>query len=401
MTPGSGSTGWASSSVQACQRHRSARPPSRRTPASADDGGPAGWRRSSAPRGKCCRTPWPGPATRSGSWWPAAAAPIRWPSPPWPPTLPAAATWTGSRCPWAPWWWTTSCSPAPRRWPRAPPRPCGTRPRPVEVRTVEVAATGMGPEAAARDARHAALEAAASGAGCRRHPAGPHPRRPGRAGAAGPGPRLGHAVPGRNAARPRDAAPARSWACAARTPWRSAALRNWTPGTIPATPIPPSPARGPAWRCCRCWRKSSAPESPNPWPAPPPSCSSTPTIWKTWPNDTFDRPRASSRRAGHQPSRGRPERTGPGHEVPGDRQGRRRRRRSTAQLPAAAGRGSAAAAAGIGRARWSCPAGSASTGFRWRSCRPRSAAGPRGAGVPREGARCGKLVFRPQQPPRK
>jgi len=32
---------------------------------------------------------------------------------------------------------------------------------PVQLRTVEVAATGMGPEAAARDARHAALEAAA------------------------------------------------------------------------------------------------------------------------------------------------------------------------------------------------------------------------------------------------
>ena len=36
---------------------------------------------------------------------------------------------------------------------------------PVEVRTVDVAPTGMGPEAAARDARHAALEAAADGTG--------------------------------------------------------------------------------------------------------------------------------------------------------------------------------------------------------------------------------------------
>jgi tRNA(Ile)-lysidine synthase len=36
---------------------------------------------------------------------------------------------------------------------------------PVQIRTVEVAATGMGPEAAARDARHAALEAAADEAG--------------------------------------------------------------------------------------------------------------------------------------------------------------------------------------------------------------------------------------------
>ncbi len=35
---------------------------------------------------------------------------------------------------------------------------------PVEIRTVEVAATGMGPEAAARDARHTALEAAAEAA---------------------------------------------------------------------------------------------------------------------------------------------------------------------------------------------------------------------------------------------
>jgi tRNA(Ile)-lysidine synthase len=36
---------------------------------------------------------------------------------------------------------------------------------PVDIRKVEVAATGMGPEAAARDARHAALEAAADAAG--------------------------------------------------------------------------------------------------------------------------------------------------------------------------------------------------------------------------------------------
>ncbi|MEV7606951.1 tRNA lysidine(34) synthetase TilS [Paenarthrobacter sp. NPDC089322] len=37
---------------------------------------------------------------------------------------------------------------------------------PVEVRTVEVSSTGFGPEAAARDARHAALEAAADAHGC-------------------------------------------------------------------------------------------------------------------------------------------------------------------------------------------------------------------------------------------
>jgi len=36
---------------------------------------------------------------------------------------------------------------------------------PVQVRTVDVAPTGMGPEAAARDARHAALEACADGTG--------------------------------------------------------------------------------------------------------------------------------------------------------------------------------------------------------------------------------------------
>jgi len=36
---------------------------------------------------------------------------------------------------------------------------------PVEIRTVTVAGTGMGPEAAARDARHEALEAAAAGQG--------------------------------------------------------------------------------------------------------------------------------------------------------------------------------------------------------------------------------------------
>lgn len=37
---------------------------------------------------------------------------------------------------------------------------------PVEVRTVEVASTGFGPEAAARDARHTALESAAEDLGC-------------------------------------------------------------------------------------------------------------------------------------------------------------------------------------------------------------------------------------------
>lgn len=37
---------------------------------------------------------------------------------------------------------------------------------PVQVRTVEVASTGFGPEAAARDARHAALDAAAEDLGC-------------------------------------------------------------------------------------------------------------------------------------------------------------------------------------------------------------------------------------------
>jgi len=37
---------------------------------------------------------------------------------------------------------------------------------PVQLRSVEVAATGFGPEAAARDARHAALEAAAEDLGC-------------------------------------------------------------------------------------------------------------------------------------------------------------------------------------------------------------------------------------------
>ena len=75
------------------------------------------------------------------------------------PTSPAAATWTATRCPWAPWWSTTSCSPAPP--PSRPPRRGRSRDlglSPVEVRPVDVASTGIGPEAAARDARHAALE---------------------------------------------------------------------------------------------------------------------------------------------------------------------------------------------------------------------------------------------------
>ena len=94
---------------------------------------------------------------------------------------------------------------------RSPPRPPGCLRAlgldPVDVVRVEVDDTGDGLEAAARDARYAALEAAADRHGARRRAARPHPRRPGRAGAARPRPRVGRPLPGRDAGRPRPLPP--------------------------------------------------------------------------------------------------------------------------------------------------------------------------------------------------
>ena len=138
-------------------------PPSGRHARSAVDAGPAGWRPSSAPRGRCSRTPSPRPATRSGWWWPAAAGPDSL-------ALAAIASYFARRGhvdghavsvgaavidhQLQPGSADVAAKTA------AVLRELGLSP--VEVRTVDVATTGAGPEAAARDARHAALESVAA-----------------------------------------------------------------------------------------------------------------------------------------------------------------------------------------------------------------------------------------------
>ena len=306
-TPRSGSTGWGSSSVQDVSGRRSRlRGPHRAESRSkADDGGPAGWRRSLAPRGKCCRTPWPRQATRHRCWWPAAAGPIRWRWLPWLPTSPAVATLTGIRWPWVRWWWTTSCSRDPRTWPPAPPR----RSRSWVSPRWRCARWTLPPPGWDR----------------KRRPGTPGTRRwtrPRRNGAPMPI-LLGHTLDDqaeqvllglargsgtRSLAgmRPARGMLLRPFLGLRRADTLEICRRRGTasPGTIPATRTPPLPAPGPGWKCCRCWRKSSGPASRNPWPGPPPSCSWTRTTWRTWPNARL--PRWRSGPAGTSACRRRP-----------------------------------------------------------------------------------------------
>ena len=157
----------------------------------------------------------------------------------------------------------------------------GTRARPAPDRRRRRHRDGPGSRRAGRPARRPRSRR-------RRHrrrgrPARPHPGRPGRTGPAGTGPRLRHPLARRDAAGPRTACCGRSWACDGPTPWRSARSRAWTRGTTRATRIPPSPGPGPGWRCCRCWRRSSARGWPSRWPGRRRSCSSTPTTSRMWP----------------------------------------------------------------------------------------------------------------------
>ena len=158
---------------------------------------------------------------------PAAAAPTRWRSPPRPP----------SRRPGG------GCGPGavvvdhglqaglrPTSPPRRPRRVATLGLDPVEVvRGRRCARPARRPEAAARDARYDALEDAAAAPRRRRGAARAHPRRPGRAGAARPRPRLRRPVPGRDAAPPAAASRARCSASRGQTTARPAPAEGLDP----------------------------------------------------------------------------------------------------------------------------------------------------------------------------
>ena len=195
--------------------------------------------------------------------------------------------------------------------------------------------------------------------------------------------------------RPAAGCCARSWACGARTPWRSAGWRTWSPGTTRPTPIPCTRVPGPGLRCCPCWRTSLAPALPNRSPARPRSCSSTPITWRTWRTTPFERLRQQT-----------------GEEISLPEAGLRD------LAPAVRFRVIAKAAAAVGGQQPSYQRLLAAEALLRRqgsagpvelpgavsvyrlSLAQLLAAEPSAAGVPREAARCGKLVFRPQQPPR-
>ena len=137
------------------------------------------------------------------------------------------------------------------------------------------AAAGTGPEAAAREARYAVLEQVAEHLGARRGAARAHPGRPGRDGAARPGPRLGRALAAGHAARLRRSSCAHCSAYAVTTPSPPARSRASTPGTTRTTTTRPTPGSACASGCCRCSRPSSAPASLPRWRARPTSCATT------------------------------------------------------------------------------------------------------------------------------
>ena len=120
--------------------------------------------------------------------------------------------------------------------------------------TATARARGGRPRRAVRRARRARRAAGAA-----RRPAGPHAGRPGRDGAARPGPRLRRAGAGRDAPRASTTTTGRCSTCPATT--RSPPARSWasTSGTTRTTRTPPSPGCACAAPCCRCWRKSLGP----------------------------------------------------------------------------------------------------------------------------------------------
>ena len=220
---------------------------------------------------------------------------------------------------------------------------------PVQIRTVDVASTGMGPEAAARDARHAALEAAADDTG---------------AGAI----LLGHTLDDQ----------------------AEQVLLGLARGSGTRSLAGMRPARGRLLRPFLGLRRADTlaiceVEGLDPWHDPSnadPAFARSRTRVEVLPlleeklgpgvaeslartaailqldadyledvaEDTY-RPAPGTVRGHHQPPGGSPARTGAGREVPGHREGRGRRRRPAAQLPAPARRGSTAPPAGVGRSR--------------------------------------------------
>ncbi len=153
---------------------------------------------------------------------------------------------------------------------------------PVEVVAVHVGREG-GPEAAARDARYAALDAAAERHGAAAVLLG-HTRDDqaetvllglavgirslsGMAAASGPG--LLTAAPSSSSTGRPSARPAWSSPCPS--------------GTTRTTSTPPTPAPGSATKACPPWRRRSARASSKPSPAPPSSPATTPTPWTPGP----------------------------------------------------------------------------------------------------------------------
>ena len=267
---------------------------------------------------------------------------------------------------------------------------------PVQIRTVDVASTGMGPEAAARDARHAALEAAADDTG---------------AGAI----LLGHTLD--------DQAEQVLLGLARGSGTRSLA------GMRPARDRLLRPflglRRADTLEICEV-------EGLDPWHDPSnadPSFARSRTRVEVLPlleeklgpgvaeslartaailqldadyledvaNDTFVRLREQS---GAEPSASRRKPCASWRRPSGSGSSRRPRPPSGASSPATSACSPRKhCSAGRGRpVPWSSPAGSASTGSRSPQLLAEGQPGP--GGVPREAARCGKLVFRPQKPPK-
>ena len=131
-----------------------------------------------------------------------------------------------------------------------------------------------GPEAAARTARYAALDAARGDAPVL---LGAHPRRPGRDRAARPRPRLGRPLDRRYAAVRPAVVPAAAGRAARGHPRRVRRTGTRRRGTTRTTPTAGSPGPGCAPRCCRCSRTCSAAGWPRRWRAPRPRCARTPT----------------------------------------------------------------------------------------------------------------------------
>ena len=144
---------------------------------------------------------------------------------------------------------------------------------------------GRGPRSALRRARGGCRPA-----GSRARAPRPHPRRPGRAGAARPGPRLRRPVPLRYAG-PRGAASRRPLLGLTRAQTAAASRAASGPdgrGTTRTTTTRLRPGPGPP-RPRRRWSATSARGWRRPWPARPTSCARTPTT------STPSRPRPGER----------------------------------------------------------------------------------------------------------